>query len=46
LMEAVTHAEQQALIAEELRLMKSVRDSSGSYTHIYEPIVMQKMAVA
>ena len=46
LMDVVTRAEQQALIVDELRLRKSVLDSSGFSTHIYEPIVIQKMAVA
>ena len=46
LMEVVVHAEEQALLVAELTLRKSVRDGSGSSTHIYEPIVIQKMAVA
>ena len=46
LMEVVTRAEQQALIETELGLRKSVRDDAGFSTHIYEPIVIQRMAVA
>lgn len=47
LMEVVTRAEQhQALIENELSLRKSVPNSAGFSTHIYEPIVIQRMAVA
>ena len=46
LLEVVVHAEEQALMVAELRLRKSVLDSSGFSTHIYEPIVIQKVAVA
>jgi hypothetical protein len=46
LMEVVTRAEQQALIETELSLLKSVPNSAGFSTHIYEPIVIQRMAVA
>jgi hypothetical protein len=46
LMEVVTRAEQHAFIETELTLQKSVPSTAGFSTHIYEPIVIQRMAVA
>lgn len=46
LMEVVTRAEQHAFIEPELSLRKSVPNHAGFSTHIYEPIVIQRMAVA
>jgi len=46
LMEVVTRAEQHAHIEPGLSLRKSVPNDAGFSTHIYEPIVIQRMAVA
>lgn len=46
LLEVVTRAEEHAHVETGLSLQKSVPDSAGFSTHIYEPIVIQRMAVA